>query len=61
MKHVTCKSKTLVPPQGNPNIDAGVLNVHEGKPRHVVLDSEPDVAALHVPRAKAPHTPVGLP
>ena len=61
LKHVTCKSNTLVPPQGKPNIDAGVLKVHEGRPRHVVLDREPDVAALHVPSTKAPHTPVGLP
>ena len=61
MKHVTCKSKTLVPPQGKPNIEAGVLKVHDGKPRQVVLDSEPDVAALQVPSTKAPHVPVGLP
>jgi hypothetical protein len=61
LKHVTCKSNTFVPPQGNPNIVDGVLKVHDGSPRHVVLDSEPDVAALQVPRAKAPHVPVGLP
>ena len=61
LKHVTCKSNTLVPPQGKPNIVDGVLKVHDGKPRQVVLDSEPDVAALHVPSTKAPHVPVGLP
>lgn len=61
LKHVTCKLNTLVPPQGKPNMDAGVLKVHEGRPRHVVLDREPEVAALQVPRTKAPHVPVGLP
>ena len=40
LKHVTCKSNTLVPPQGKPNIVEGVLKVHDGKPRQVVLDSE---------------------
>ena len=58
---MTCKSNTLVPPQGNPNIVDGVLNVQDGKPRHVVLDNEPDVAALQVPSTKDPHPPVGLP
>ena len=32
LKHVTCKSNTLVPPQGKPNIVEGVLKVHDGKP-----------------------------
>ena len=61
LKHVTCKSNTLVPPHGKPNIVWGVLKVHDGNPRHVVLDNEPDVAALQEPTVKLPHVPVGLP